>query len=160
MGLSPEMSYLQRYFPTLLVALPRAARSFSGAFLDVVKRLRHGMTRRGMIALALVAILAVGFATTVALFRRHLALRQRAAYHEEIEKLVTATIGELDLAARSPKAAAQVRANAAIRDRHARLKEKYWRAARYPWLPVEPDPPEPEKPFSLEDLHNIDVPSL
>jgi hypothetical protein len=53
-----------------------------------------------------------------------------------------------------------VRANAAIRDRHARLKEKYLRAARYPWLPVEADPPEPAKPFSLEDLHNIDVPSL
>jgi hypothetical protein len=80
--------------------------------------------------------------------QRQLAHRQRAAYHEKIERLVTDT------------PAAQVRANAAIRDRHARLKEKYWRAARYPWLPVEPDPPEPEKPFSLEDLHNIDVPSL
>jgi hypothetical protein len=27
---------------------------------------------------------------------------------------------------------------------HARLCEKYRRAARYPWLPVEADPPEPE----------------
>ncbi len=53
-------------------------------------------------------------------------LRQRAAYHEKIERLVSDTL------------AAQSRANAAIRDRHARLKEKYWRAARYPWLPVEP----------------------
>ena len=26
----------------------------------------------------------------------------------------------------------------------ASLKDKYERAARYPWLPVEPDPPEPE----------------
>jgi hypothetical protein len=26
---------------------------------------------------------------------------------------------------------------------HARLERKYRRAARYPWLPVEPDPPEP-----------------
>jgi hypothetical protein len=25
-----------------------------------------------------------------------------------------------------------------------RLREKYQRAARYPWLPVAPDPPEPE----------------
>ena len=120
-------------------------------------RLPRMTTRRWMVA---VAILAVGLEATAALFRRLLALRQRAAYHEKIEKLVTATIGELDLAARSPRAAAQVRANAAIRDRHARLKEKYWRAARYPWLPVEADPPEPAKPFSLEDLHNIDVPSL
>jgi hypothetical protein len=102
-------------------------------------------TRRWMIAAAVVAVM-LAPDIAAALFRRHLALRQRAAYHEEIEKLA--------------KAAAQVRANAAIRDRHARLKEKYWRAARYPWLPVEPDPPEPEKPFSLEDLHNINVPSL
>ena len=118
-------------------------------------RLPRMTTRRWMIAMA---IFAVGLAT-VAHFRG-LALRQRAAYHEKIEKLATATVGELALAARWPKAAAQVRANAAIRDRHARLKEKYWRAARYPWLPVGPDPPEPEKPFSLEDLHNIDIPSL
>ena len=27
---------------------------------------------------------------------------------------------------------------------HAALRSKYERAARYPWLPVEPDPPEPE----------------
>jgi hypothetical protein len=28
-------------------------------------------------------------------------------------------------------------------DYHAALKQKYERAARNPWLPVEPDPPEP-----------------
>jgi hypothetical protein len=28
-------------------------------------------------------------------------------------------------------------------DRHAVLSEKYSYAARHPWLPVEPDPPEP-----------------
>ena len=27
---------------------------------------------------------------------------------------------------------------------HAAMARKYERAARYPWLPVEPDPPEPE----------------
>jgi hypothetical protein len=27
---------------------------------------------------------------------------------------------------------------------HRELRAKYERAARYPWLPVEPDPPEPE----------------
>jgi hypothetical protein len=123
-------------------------------------RLPRMTTRRWMIA---VAIFAVGLAT-VAHFRG-LVLRQRAAYHEKIEKLVTASVGDLAPAAMWPKAAqvrakAAVRANAAIRDRHARLKEKYWRAAHHPWLPVEADPPEPATPFSLEDLHNIDVPSL
>jgi hypothetical protein len=29
-------------------------------------------------------------------------------------------------------------------DYHANLRRKYERAARYPWLPVAPDPPEPE----------------
>jgi hypothetical protein len=28
----------------------------------------------------------------------------------------------------------------------AAMARKYWRAARYPWLPVEPDPPDPD-PF-------------
>lgn len=29
-------------------------------------------------------------------------------------------------------------------DHHAALRAKYKRAARYPWLPVSPDPPEPK----------------
>lgn len=29
---------------------------------------------------------------------------------------------------------------------HAAMRVKYERAARYPWLPVEPDPPAPEGP--------------
>jgi hypothetical protein len=29
-------------------------------------------------------------------------------------------------------------------DHHAAMVRKYERAARYPWLPVEPDPPPPE----------------
>jgi hypothetical protein len=29
-------------------------------------------------------------------------------------------------------------------DHHASLARKYEHAAQYPWLPVEPDPPEPE----------------
>jgi hypothetical protein len=30
-------------------------------------------------------------------------------------------------------------------DHHASLARKYERAARYPWLSVEPDPPDPER---------------
>jgi hypothetical protein len=37
--------------------------------------------------------------------------------------------------------AAHLRQRAAV---YSKLKEKYSHAARYPWLPVEPDPPEPE----------------
>ncbi len=32
------------------------------------------------------------------------------------------------------------------RDHYRRLKEKYRYAARYPWVGVEPDPPEPSEP--------------
>jgi hypothetical protein len=32
----------------------------------------------------------------------------------------------------------------AVAEYEAALRRKYERAARYPWLPVEPDPPEPE----------------
>jgi hypothetical protein len=31
-------------------------------------------------------------------------------------------------------------------DHHAAMARKYERAARYPWLPVAPDPPEPAPP--------------
>jgi hypothetical protein len=45
-------------------------------------------------------------------------------------------------------------------EHHASLARKYERAARYPWLPVERDPPEPENPVNLENVHNVDVPGL
>src|SRR5262245_15175365 len=64
-------------------------------------RLPRMTTRRWMIAVAVVAVMPDAAA---ALFRRHLSLRERAAYHEKIEKLATATVGELALAARWPKA--------------------------------------------------------
>ena len=33
---------------------------------------------------------------------------------------------------------------------HRAMVGKYRRAARYPWLPVESDPPEPDNPFRLD----------
>lgn len=35
-------------------------------------------------------------------------------------------------------------------EHYSRLAPKYDRAARYPWLPLEPDPPVPEYPISSE----------
>ena len=122
-------------------------------------------TRRWMAAVAVVAVMLAA----AALFRRHLSLRERGDYHERRERVQAdrvRALGDLALALAdtSPEAAARERAHAAfeaeIRDRHARLKDKYRRAARYPWLAIEPDPPEPENPFNLEDLYNEDVPGL
>ena len=37
--------------------------------------------------------------------------------------------------------------NERFKEHHRRLALKYRRAARFPWLPVEPDPPEPARPI-------------
>jgi hypothetical protein len=120
-------------------------------------------TRRWMIAVAVVAVVRTG----AVLFRRHLALRRLADYHENMERRQARKVEgilELSRAAAAPKDAVAARADAATEARfgdwHARIKEKYRRAARYPWLPVEPDPPKPENPLKSEDLHNVDVPGL
>jgi hypothetical protein len=128
-------------------------------------RLPRMTTRRWMIAAAVVAVMLAA----AAFFRRHLSLRERGDYHarREGDLASRARVLEqlaLDFADRIPETAAQWRAYAACEAEigawHARLKEKYRHAARYPWLAIEPDPPEPENPFNLEDLHNVDVPGL
>jgi hypothetical protein len=43
----------------------------------------------------------------------------------------------------APHNAADAAKSKRIIDRYRSLQEKYERAARHPWLPVEPDPPEP-----------------
>jgi hypothetical protein len=104
-------------------------------------------TRRWMVAVAVVAVtLAAGI-----LFRRHRSLRERADYYEKRARDGVFRAGlarEIALAESGPEmdstqwAAFDVEAK--DRDRDIRLMEKYRRAARYPWLPVEPDPPEPD----------------
>jgi hypothetical protein len=103
--------------------------------------------RRMMVA---VAIMSVASAAAI-LFWRHLVLSERADYHEMMERVQAERVRgleELALAASTSEVADRVRADATIeakiRDRHARLKGKYRHLARHPWLPVAPDPPEPE----------------
>jgi hypothetical protein len=43
-----------------------------------------------------------------------------------------------------PKVTGGIGRDLRLRDYHAAMKAKYVRLARYPWLSVEPDPPEPE----------------
>jgi hypothetical protein len=101
-------------------------------------------TRRWMIAVAAVAVM-----LAAALFRRHLSLRERGDYHARREGDLASRARKrqlaLDFANRIPEMAAYLRAyaacEAAIGAWHARLKEKYRRAARYAWLSIEPDPP-------------------
>jgi hypothetical protein len=128
-------------------------------------RLPRMTTRRWMMAVAVVAVMLAA----PAIFRRHLSLRDQGDYHARMEGVHTyqaRMIGQptLDFADREPGIAAEWRTYAAFEAEigawHARLKEKYRHAARYPWLAIEPDPPEPKNPLNFEDLHNVDVPGL
>jgi hypothetical protein len=98
-GLSPEMmSYFHRNFPTLLVALPQAARSVPGALLGVVRRFLRGMTRRRMTAVGVIALM-IGL---VELPRGLIEMRRRrlesiAAEHE------SKTISGMRLLGRRPR---------------------------------------------------------
>jgi hypothetical protein len=110
-------------------------------------RLPRMTTRRWMTAVVVVAVvLSAGV-----LLRRNWELSVRALYHDTIEKYQAEkmeSLEQLALSATTPGDAERLRVDAAteaaIGQWHARLKEKYRRAARCPWLPVEPDPPRPE----------------
>jgi hypothetical protein len=82
--------------------------------------------RRLMIA---VAILGSMFAGWSLMARRAATYREISAYHAE-------AWGRIDTTG-TPEADARV-------DWHRAMAEKYRDAARYPWLPVATDPPEPE----------------
>jgi hypothetical protein len=98
-------------------------------------------TRRWMVAVAVVAVMLAA----AALFRRHPSLCERGDYHERRERVHALRVWAfadlaLALADTNPTVAARERAHTAFeaenRDRHARLKDKYRHAARYPWLAI------------------------
>ncbi len=80
---------------------------------------------------------------------RHWRYRSLAAAYATKESLarrlstgdVTATSSTLFATRPGEQPVTSVMAN---RDYYAAMREKYERAARSPWLPVAPDPPEPE----------------
>jgi hypothetical protein len=131
-------------------------------------RLPRMTTRQWMIAAAVVAVM-LAPEIAAALFRRQLTLRERGDYHARREGVLTDRARDFEQAAlkfadRKPGIAFQWQAYAAgeaeIGAWHARLKEKYRHVARCAWLPVEPDPPEPENPIKFDDLQNVDVRGL
>lgn len=90
-------------------------------------RLHRFRLRTLMIAVAVVA-----WAIAAAHVRvRAKSFRARAAYHSASALHVR----------RRPESVAMPEKQAAY---HDSLRGKYERAARYPWLPVAPDPPEPQ----------------
>jgi hypothetical protein len=88
--------------------------------------MRHLSVRRLMLA---VSILGVGLG--LLLKSRAANLRREAACHA----------GDLALVGLEEVNNPGTQAG---KDHHRAMAEKYYQAARYPWLPVAPDPPEPK----------------
>ena len=86
-----------------------------------------------------VAVAAVIFGVE-ALRRRDRAFRERAAYHRAWVRNRGRFFSPIILLPPYDRAYSQD----SLKDWHRRMAEKYERAARRPWLPVEPDPPEPD----------------
>jgi hypothetical protein len=85
-------------------------------------------TRRWMIAVAVVGLLMGGTAYTIRMGRLSDRYRRAASAFRTAEK-----------AFRGPRSRNEVHRRA-MAERFGRVAEKYERAARYPWLSVEPDP--------------------
>ncbi len=92
-------------------------------------RLPRMTTRRWMIA---VAVVAAGCAAVASLTERRERFARIAARHAAVFMTPTSPFPDPD------------RGSAKRVDWHLKMRDEYWRAARYPWLPVEPDPPLPE----------------
>jgi hypothetical protein len=107
-------------------------------------RLPRMTTRRWMVA---VAIVAVGIGTWM-LIERSRSYAALGSLHAESEKECRRIVEAFEGSRFDPviwgEALALVRRSRKLLPYHAALRRKYERASRRPWLPVEPDPPEPQ----------------
>jgi hypothetical protein len=157
---------VHRHFPTLLVTLPPLAKSLPRAIMGAVKPLPRKLTRRRtLVVLATVFMLIGSEPLAVRLIGRSRGFQQRAMLYSGFERASLDTL-QSDLhwaeTLRKKAEATSDRASAtrwleraegfdrdAVTDQRLRayygqMSRKYERAASYPWLPVEPDPPAPE----------------
>ena len=108
-------------------------------------RLPRMTTRRWMAAVA-----AVAFAIAAGqMWRRSIQYVGRAARYAKMERYVrecAAIESKINPTDRPPRCRPANRGGLPVMIAHfADLRRKYEHAARYPWLPVEPDPPEPRE---------------
>jgi hypothetical protein len=105
--------------------------------------------RRLMIAVAIVGVLMGGLIEWNVLRQRALFYRKRARDHADMEMSLRLTAegpggtNRVDISP-GPGAPSNPFPILVVIDHEARLRRKWEEAARYPWLPVEPDPPEPK----------------
>ena len=123
-------------------------------------------TRRWMVAVAVVGLIMGGIVGHERLkrrrglllnlarahFLREMACHQEANLYHALEQNLRGATGYESVYRRNYRK--RRKENAIQRTRyHRSLVSKYRRAARYPWLPVESDPPEPENSFALDPEH-------
>jgi hypothetical protein len=96
-------------------------------------------TRRWMVAVAAAGLLMGGIVGGVRLKRRRFDFARRAEVHAILKTADERAVVALQVD--NPQEAARLLRSAGHR---AMLIRKYRHAARYPWLPVESDPPWPE----------------
>ena len=96
------------------------------------------------LAMLLVAVVALTLGIGTECMRRRSRFLTLASFHAAeacdgriVPLAIRATMSETELTACDER-------RLAWEEYHAGLAAKYERAARYPWLPVEPDPPEPK----------------
>lgn len=99
-------------------------------------RLPRMTIRRWMIAVGLVALTV----TSVRLWERSLAYRRQADHHAWL--VASRDYVVIDMGGMYDSKVGRLSKRGIAY--HAAMARKYRRAARYPWLPVEPDPPEPK----------------
>jgi hypothetical protein len=97
-----------------------------------------------MVVVAVVAVLIGGVIEAVRLVRLSRSYSARAASHATYEQGWRAAADEYGADYRLPTQDTRRVSLREVTDFHVQLRLKYEHAARYPWLPIEPDSPEPK----------------
>jgi hypothetical protein len=102
-------------------------------------------TRRWMIVVTVTALVT----TRVEMHRRQNEFQRLAAYHKKERSLIFAgrgrKSGDIEIWLRLDPSKRSWRPSSVWEAAyHSRMREKYERASRCPWLPVAPDPPPPK----------------
>src|SRR3954470_4448765 len=96
-------------------------------------------TRRLM---ASVALFSLAFGLPLGTLRTMLAREQRTTWHSvEYSTIETEQMAMVRMRVSDPSRSELLARRAAF---HRAMRDKWWAASRRPWLPVEPDPPEPK----------------
>jgi hypothetical protein len=100
-------------------------------------RMPRMTTRRWMIAVVLVGVLIQAIRWHVKWSRAYRWLAEERAARKSFRTIVVAGKGPIRINRRGEEISPE-------RERwYAATSDKYYRAALFPWLPVEPDPPQP-----------------